>query len=1046
MKRRLSIVLGLWASLAGPASAQTSPELPRTQTIVEEIRRLEGVRDPKCHATASRLEDLIYGTPLTAEARFRKNDLQKELVLAIWAAASDRARRRGLDEIPRDVLDEARRTFFQFGTIAHGDWRVEIKKRDYVINQTDKRQYASVAYALRAILAVEQEQLLGDVKFLPLSDASVEALKEAVDLFTLAGLQKADRRARQASRYRLEVSDIDVAWKDLVPLAGVAPGARVAAKPTGRTDYPLLRQVIAQKVQSFEQYNEISTQVFLRNLQVYFARHGWPRDPETGATFRTQFTEVMIVFARDLLVGAEAEAIKNRHALIRASDVETFAQRFVPHRLNEYEDAIFFPRLPRSQQVEIEAYDMDSFRDGGLHWRYLQSVIDDPKFSGKVEPDPFAAELITENVAQFGVLVLREAGRLSRDRGHQYLHPDVLADALKGIQARIDAHATAPAPAPSQARIVSARAVSASTHFVDVTEQSGINYRHRHSDWLSRRIRTYALKDGKPGDLVIPPAFQGSGVATEDIDNDGRPDILLLGGLGNRLYRNNGNGTFTDITQRAGIDWRRPDGHPGEPRQAVIADFDNDGLQDILITYVDDKHRLYRNLGDGRFEDVTDRAGLGGEGLVGGPATALDIDGDGLLDLYIGYFGDYLNGVLPTLARRNTNALGDKLFRNKGNFQFEDVTAGSGIDNRGWSQAITHTDIDGDGRQDIIVGNDFGANAYYRNLGGGKFENITERIATGKPSYTMGIAIADLNRDGYPDFYISNIVIMNKDEKYVVPGEETVMKFNPEKLANMRVVEANDLFISRARDGKLVDYEHSDLIGRGYEETGWSWGTEFFDIDNDGDDDLYVVNGTNAYNVYTRENPYYTDPAGTARNVVFPRWAGATERNVLFVNRGGRLEILEGSGADLHGNSRSFALLDLDGDGDLDIVLNGFDEKAVVLKNTAEKLGNHWLAIRLVGDPSRRTTRDAIGARVVVTGAGGLDVWREVRSTGGYQSTNVKEQHFGLGKRTRVNVSVQWPNGDRSEFKNVAADRRYVIKQGDAAPTELVVKKARAAK
>jgi hypothetical protein len=1044
MRTYFSTILGVLVSFVGVAAAQQSSsplELPRTQTIVEEIRRLEGVRDPKCHATASRLEDLIYGTPLAAEARFQKNDHQKELVLAIWAAASDKARQRGLGEIPRDVLNEARQSFLQYGTVEHGNWRVEINKQTYVINQTDKRQYATVAYALRAILAVEQEQLLGDVKFLPLSDAGVDSLKEAVDLFTLVALQKADRRAREASRYRLDAADVDRAWKEITPVVGLAPGAKVAAKSAGQTDYALLRQIIAQKIKSFEQYNEISTQVFLRNLQVYFARHGWPRDPETGNTFRTLFTEVMVAFTQDMLVGAEAEAAKNGHALIRASDVEHFAQRFIPHRLNEYEDAIFFPRLPRAQQIEIEAYDMDSFRDGGLHWRYLEHVVNDPKFRGKIEPDPFAAEIITENAAQFGVLVLRETGRLSRERGHEYLHPDLITKALKGIQAKIDAHANAPLPAPPSARIVSASALTTPTQFVDITELTGINYTHRLSDWLARRIRTYSLKTDKIGEITIPPAFQGSGVATEDIDNDGRPDILLLGGAGTRLYKNMGDGTFTDITDRAGINWRRPDGHPGETRQAIIADFDNDGLQDILITYVDDKHRLYRNLGGGRVEDVTERTGLGGEGLVGGPATALDVDGDGLLDVFIGYFGDYLNGVLPTLARRNTNALPSKLFWNKGNFRFEDITAGSGIDSRGWAQAITHTDLDGDGRQDIIVGNDFGVNSYYRNLGGGKFENVTERINTGKPSYTMGIALADLNRDGFPDIYISNIVIMNKDEKYVVPGEETTMKFNPEKLANMRVVEANDLFISRARDGKLEEYEHSDLVGRGYEETGWSWGTDFFDVDNDGDDDLYVVNGTNAYNVYTRENPYYTDPAGMARNVVFPRWAGAIERNVLFVNSGGRLNILPNSGADLHGNSRAFALLDIEGDGDLDIVLNGFQEKTIVLKNTAERLGNHWLAIRLVGDPGKRTTRDAIGARIIVTGAGDLRVWREVRSTGGYHSTNAKEQHFGAGKQEKVDVSVLWPNGDRSEFKDVRVDRRYVITQGQPAPVELTVKK-----
>src|SRR5712691_12512968 len=157
MRTRISLAFGVWISLVGSAAAQGPSALPRTQTIVEEIRRLEGARDPKCHATASRLEDLIYGTPLTSEARFRKNDLQKDLVLAVWGAASEKARQRGIAEIPRDVLDEARQAFFDFGTVAHGDWRVEINKAEHLVNQTDKRQYATVAYSLRAILAVEQE-------------------------------------------------------------------------------------------------------------------------------------------------------------------------------------------------------------------------------------------------------------------------------------------------------------------------------------------------------------------------------------------------------------------------------------------------------------------------------------------------------------------------------------------------------------------------------------------------------------------------------------------------------------------------------------------------------------------------------------------------------------------------------------------------------------------------------------------------------------------------------------------------------------------------
>ena len=1051
LKLKTRALFAIWACASSGSVAVADEVAAMSHTrgadvVVEKIRQLEGERDPKCHATASRLEDFIYGTRLSNEARFQKNELQKQLATAIWSLASDSARAQGLTDIPRAILGAERRKFLRYQQLGNGDWRVEIGKNSFVVNKTDKRQYSTVAYALRAILAAEQEQLLDpDSKLLPLDKESMESLKEAIDLFTLAVLQRTDASARGGDRYQISREDIQKAWGEL--LAGQAPAVKEKDKPSapGKTDFTILKQIIAQKMASYEKYNEISMAVFLRNLQVYFARHRWPKDAKTAKEFQSLFTESMVLFSHDLYKGAEKIAVARGHAFIRDDDVDAFAQSFVPHRINEYEDAIFFPKLPAAQQVELEAYDMDSFRDGGLHWRYLQYVIEDPKFDGKLAPDPFAAEMLTENIAQFGVLLLRETGRLSKEQGHEFLRPELINLALRSIQDKINANARSSGPAEENARIQSADDNGESPHFVDKTQAAGIHHMHRMANWLGRQIRSFTMKSENVGELAIPPAFQGSGVAAEDIDNDGWPDILLLGGLGNHLYKNNGDGTFADITERAGINWLRPDGHPGESRQPIIVDFDNDGKQDILITYVNDKHRLYRNLGEGRFEDVTEKAGLGGEGLVGGPATVLDFDKDGLLDIYIGYFGDYLHGQLPTLARRNSNGMPNKLFRNKGNFQFEDVTKGSGTDDTGWAQAIGHTDIDGDGWQDIIVGNDFGVNAYLRNLGNGKFENIADRIGTGKPSYTMGIGIADLNGDSHPDIYVSNIVLMNKDEKYVVPGEETVMKFNPQKLANMRVVEANDLFISHVKDGRLEHYEHSDLVGRGYSSTGWSWGADFFDMDNDGDDDLYVVNGMNAYNVYGTGNPYYTDASGQARDVYFP--SETKESNVLFMNKGGKLiNVSRGSGVDLLGNSRSAAYLDYDGDGDLDIILNNFQEPAVLYRNMAERFNNHWISIRLVGDPLRQTSRDAIGAKIVVTTRSGLHVWREVHSTTGYLSAHPKEQHFGVGKQEKVNVAIEWPNGERTHFENVGVNKRYLAKQGEDRMVAVEVKDLRRSK
>jgi len=1031
--RMASALLGaaLTATPALPVELTTAPPqfspAPRMKSIVERIGILEGDRDPKCDATASRLEDFMYGTPLAAEARFLRNDLQKALVIAIWSRASERAARSGSGSVSAAALAPATAALLAAEREENG-WRVTVSGQAYQIDATDKRQYSTVAYGLRAILAVEQDQLLGATpEMLPLDPEAIDALKEAVDLYTLAMLQRADRRARRDKQREISRDALAAAW-----VAAPAP-AHAGASPRRAGDargYPVLSQVIDQKVRSFEKYNAISTQVFLRNLQVYFAHHRWPADEALGTRLKQVYTEAMIAYSQDLLRGAESIARKRGRGTISAPDVHSFAQRITPHRMNVYEDAIFFPALGREDRVEIEAYDMDAFRDGGLHWRYLAAAIEGDTDSGHLEPDPFAAELLSENIAQFGVLLLKEAGRLSKAAGKETLHPEFIEAALREIQRKIDLNAAAPAPRPDDARIRSTPAATPAGLFRDVTRASGIDYSHRSSDWLGKLLRSYIRKDGNTATLTIPPAFQGSGVAAEDLDGDGRPDVILAGGAGIRLYLNAGGGRFRDATAGSGLDWRRPDGHPGEARQVITADIDNDGRPDVLITYVDDDHRLYRNLGAGRFEDMTAAAGLGGKGLVGGPATILDFDRDGRADIYIGYFGDYLHGVLPTLARRNLNALPNKLFRNLGGFRFADVTRGSGTDNTGWTQVVTHTDFDGDGWQDIIVGNDFGANAWLRNRGDGTFEDVSAAIGTDKPSYAMGLAIADLNGDGFPDVYVSNIVVMDKDQKYVLPSDTMPMKFDPRTLANMRVLEANDLFLSVAAPSGAPSFSASTLVDRGYDATGWSWDATFFDMDNDGDDDLYVVNGVNPYNVYSTFNPYYETPEGKSRNAYFP--PDKTGTNVLFANEHGRLNnATEGSGLGYRGNSRSVAYLDMDGDGDLDIVMNNLLEPATVFRNGAEANRNGWIAVRLEGDPAAGSTRDALGARMVLHTRSGHKVWREVRSTGGYQSSNPKEQHFGLGKERFARLEIRWPSGKRSEVRDLAPGARYVVSEKD---------------
>jgi len=996
-------------------SLSASAQVP---TIIEEIGELEGVRDPKCYATASRLEDFIYGTPLESEARFEKIALQKAFIRSVWSQASVGSPK----EIGVDALKAALQSAVSFTQMPEGSWIV----KGTVITARDKRQYGSVAYALRAILAVQQDALVDGANLAPLSADAVETFKEAIDLTTLAALQRADQASRKANRDRVDASTLRTAWTGVIPAS--APPAVQAAKAAGSTG--TIKAIVAEKLAAFEKYNQLSMAVFLRNLQVYMARHMWPSDPEEGKAFRDEFTETMIAWTNDVLLASEQQAKKHGHSLIRVEDVHAALQIYQPHEANQYEDIIYFPRLAKEERVVIEAYDLDSFRDPGMHWLYLSEVLNAPGFKGTLELDPFAAELLTEGAAQQGVLILRVAGMIAAQEEKERLELAHLGKSVQRIQKLLDKHAAAPAVSKATTAIASApasapaSAQTAGTFFTDVTPASGIAYEHRLSDWLARFIRGYTVVENGAVRLAVPPTFGGSGVAAEDIDNDGDVDLLFLGGAGNALYLNDGKGRYTDVTEAAGLAWKRADGTAGETRQPIVADFDNDGLQDILVTYVDDDHRLYRNVGGAKFEDVTARAKLGGKGLVGGPATAFDFDEDGLLDLYIGYFGDYIRGELPTLSRRNSNALPDKLFRNKGNFVFEDVSAGSGVENTGWAQSIGHLDFDADGREDLICGNDFGVNAWYRNLGNGKFEDVSAKIGTDKPSYTMNVGITDLNRDGRPDVYISNIVTMDKDEKYILPDTKTRMKFNPAKMANMRVVEANDLWVSTK-----AGYEQSKSIGRGMQSTGWAWDADFFDYDNDGDDDLYVVNGMNEYAVYSSVNPYLTDPSGKPTTAVLP--VAAKEVPVFFVNKDGMLqEETAKSGADPAGNARSVAYFDADGDGDLDMAVNNFNTPALIYRNNAEKNGNHWIALRLVGDPAKGVTRDAIGAQIFVDTVSQKGMWREVFSTIGYLSVHPKTQHLGLGKDTKADVTVLWPNGEKETLQGLRADREYRVVQG----------------
>lgn len=1013
--------------LSGALFVYTNPatlaQSSSAQPIIQQILKLESSSDPKCHATASRLEDFMFGTPLHCDARFKKNQALKQWVWNVWSCAE------GLSPSSNKQIDGAA-ILSALSTVkspevkATGDGvLIGLNSGVVSLSARDIRQYSSIAYALRAILAVKQEQLFSsEIILRPLNDEAVQELKQQADYLALAVLKQADKATRQQQHTHVSAEVFEAAWK-----ASGAPSAEHITLEANKASN-ILPNIIEQKLVSYQQYNQISSSLFARNLQVFLAKRRWPSDPQEGTQLKEFFASAVIHFASDLYQMSQANAQQSDDKLIRESNVHRAVQSFTPFEVDSFEDVHYFPTLDDAS-VTLEAYDLDAFRDSGLHWLYLRHALNENPQQLKLDADPFAAELLAESIAQFAVLTLRLAGETAIQQQHSTLSVDHIDSALKNIQQKINTPAS---PVVHESNIIhsapNGKTVSSEhTYFLDRTTEAGISQPHRSAPWLSRLLRSYLDKGDGTGSLTIPPAFGGAGIAAKDINNDDFPDLLILSGTGNKLYLNQQDGSFKDITQNSGIDWKRADGSYAEPRQPIIADFDNDGDQDIFITYCNDAHRLYENIGNAKFRVVA--SDFGGEGLVGGPATAFDYDNDGKLDLYIGYFGNYITGTLPSLARDNHNASPNKLFKNLGDLRFEDRSSGSGTEDTGWAQAIGHSDFDGDGRQDLIVGNDFGVNLYYRNLGGGKFQDVSAQLGTNKATYTMGIGITDLNGDQHPDYYISNIVTMNKDQKYSLPNQDAAAAFDPNKLANMRVVEANDLFLSsKHTKDALPRYAHSSLVDRGYSSTGWSWDADFFDFDHDGDQDLYVLNGMNDFNVYSTENPYYTDPNSKQPvDVTFAH--GRSEENVFFHNRDGRLQQdTELSGLGIKANARSASYFDYDNDGDLDIAINNYHGRAQVFENRVGSTSGNWVKIKLVGNGGT-SNRDAIGATIIVTPSSGQSQWHEQHSTTGYLSVHPSTAHFGIHKSNHARVKVTWPDGSQSQYPRLSANKTHTITQ-----------------
>jgi enediyne biosynthesis protein E4 len=530
--------------------------------------------------------------------------------------------------------------------------------------------------------------------------------------------------------------------------------------------------------------------------------------------------------------------------------------------------------------------------------------------------------------------------------------------------------------------------------FTDVTRQAGIDFVH------SSGARTHQL-----------PEDMGPGVAWGDYDNDGWPDLYLVNQPGpwgaragsdapfSHLYRNNHDGTFADVTDHAGVSNRG-----GYGMGAAWGDVDNDGFLDLYVTNYG-RSVLYHNNGDGTFTDVTDRAGVANH-LWGMTPVWCDYDNDGWLDLYVANYVDYnLRGVpqgasseeygvnVPfTLNPASFEPVPNRLFHNNRDGTFTDVAPRLGVaDPSGRSLSAAFADFTLNGSCDLYIGNDISSNRMFKNLGRGKFKDISAASWTEENRGTMGIAIGDFDGDGAQDMFLTHWI-----------GQGYALYQN--------------LWREEHQGGKLHFSDVADEFGCGEIAMGDAgWGTFFFDFDNDGRLDLVAVNGSTL------------EDKGDATRLV-------PERPFLFWSKGadGFFDMARSGAAGaalatpIVGRGAAFA--DFDRDGDLDVMITTNHGRPMLLRNDGGNK-NRWLAVHLTGTHSNRS---GIGAKLLLT-IGDQKHLREYGTAGSYLSQSSPEAWFGLGQADHADaLTIAWPSGTRQEFRHLPAGRLLYITEGQS--------------
>jgi tetratricopeptide (TPR) repeat protein len=560
---------------------------------------------------------------------------------------------------------------------------------------------------------------------------------------------------------------------------------------------------------------------------------------------------------------------------------------------------------------------------------------------------------------------------------------------------------------------------SAGVRFVEVTQEAG--FRHQHHK---------PILDSQLSNIDTWVSSVGAAAAAGDYDRDGWIDLYVTNsrkGEPNYLYRNNGDGTFTDVAAQVGLAEVNDEG--GASMDCVWADYDNDGWIDLyLVRWGTD--RLFHNNGDGTFTETTEtcfrrRDGSPGTDWANGNAAVFfDYDLDGRLDLYVGnYFTEVdlwhltTTRILHEDFEKARNGGDNFLYHQEADGTFRETAEPLGLADPGWTLAVGSADVDNDGWPDLYCANDFGPDQLFHNNGDGSFRNVSATALGYDTKKGMNVDFGDFNNDGWLDIQVSNITTAD----YLQEGNMLWYNSGPDSDGVIR-------FLDIAAEAQAYD-------------GGWGWGAKFLDSDDDGALDLLGVNGfiTDGPGDYWYDLASWTvlgqDPADS-RNwpAIGGRSFSGHEKTRYWYNDGSGLftECASAVGLTSDGDGRGVVCFDYDNDGDLDVYLANQGQRPNFYRNDRSN-SNHWLEVALVTEPATGVNRDGIGTRVTAVTAAGQQI-RERDGGNSYCGQSDPRLHFGLGKEAEVQLlEVRWPDGGLQYLEKVRADQILEVKQDPSA-------------